>query len=208
MDHKNLTYPISRTTSPTKCAAENAKQELAGRLLPSDAIDLVSALVGAYPNGQPHDPKGYIGTIARLLCQYPRAIATECADPIRGVARTTKFLPTTMEMIAFCEDRVARLENTVKRQARIEQQFRDREEWEKGPADPPKQTIEELRIEMRARGFPMGGSQPHKETPASVMAKHGLSQAQWDAIQDADLKRWQKLCDAHRRADKMSGNLA
>jgi hypothetical protein len=103
-----------------------------------------------------------------------------------------------MEMIAFCEDRVARLENTVKRQARIEQQLREREEWEKGPADPPKQTIEELRAEMRARGFPMGGPQPHKETPATVMAKYGWSRAEFDAFPNGDLKRWQKLCDAHK----------
>jgi hypothetical protein len=203
MDTGKQIYPLSRTTSLTKCAAESARLELADRLLPSEAIELVSALVGAYPNGQPHDPKGYIGTLARLLCQYPRSIATLCADPIHGVARTTKFLPSTMEMIAFCEDRVGLLTHTIKRQARIEKQLQERDEWERGPAEPPpRQTIEEFHAEMRDRGLPMGGKAGHKETPASVRAKLGISQEQWDAIPDAPARgSWDRLVAKHAAGD-------
>lgn len=199
MDTGKQIYPLSRVISPTKCAAESAKRELSERLLPSEAIDLVSTLVGAYPNGQPHDPKGYIGVIARLLCQYPRSIATECADPILGVARTTKFLPTTMEMIAFCEGRVTHLESQVKRQLQIEQQLQDRDEWERGPANPPKQTWEEVKAEMAARGFHMGGGpKPHNETPATVQAKLGLTAEQWASLPDAPpAGYWESLVRKH-----------
>ncbi len=57
---------------------------------------------------------------------------------------------------------------------------------------------------MRGRGFPMGGPIPHKETPASVQAKFGIGQEQWDALPNADLGKWQQLMDKHAPAAEPS----
>ena len=107
-----------------------------------------------------------------------------------------------MEMIAFCEDRIGRLEHAVKRQSLIEQQLRERLEWETGPTDKPKQTMEELRAEMRGRGVNMGGPAGHSETAATVKTKLGLTDAEWDAIPQADPGKWQRLVEACREAVK------
>jgi hypothetical protein len=186
MDNKNLASRPTRANSPTKCAPKSAKQELTDRLLPSEAINLVSALVGAYPNGQPHDPKGYIGTIARLLCQFPRRIATECADPIHGVTRKTKFLPTVAEVAEWCEPKIADMHRTTAREDRIELQLADRKNFEDRGG---RQTFEEIKADMANRGVFIGrNGRPQIETPETVKAKLNITDEAWRALPPTNAK--------------------
>ncbi len=100
------------------------------RMMLSEAIDAAGAMIQGYPNGGANAGKSYIGIIAALLCSYPRGIAIACADPLRGVARETRFLPTVADIVAWCEPRVAALHTSVARDERIEQQLRERRERE------------------------------------------------------------------------------
>ncbi len=193
-DRTQVTAQGSSLSWPAK---GKLRQALSDRLLLSEAIDAVAKMVDAYPNGRASITDSYIGSMANLLCQYPRLIALQCTDPARGVPRKTKFIPTIADVVEWCEPLTADMHKTVAHEDAIAVQLAEREEWERGPAERPKQTIEELRAEMRARGLNMGGPKGHTETPETVRAKLGLSQEEWDALPDADPGSWRRLMDKH-----------
>lgn len=97
-------------------------------MLLSEAIDAVRKLIRAYPNGGANAGDGYIGTLAAVLGEYPRQVAMRCADPIRGVSRETKFLPTVADLVAWCERETAPLRQQVSREDRVEQQLLARDD--------------------------------------------------------------------------------
>jgi hypothetical protein len=53
--------------------------------------------------------------------QYPACIAIRCADPIKGVASTSRFKPTVADITAWCEREVAELHAIVAREERERQ---------------------------------------------------------------------------------------
>lgn len=182
------------------------RQAFSDRLALSEGIEAVGRMLDAMPNGRAGVADSYIGNMAALFCQYPRVIALGCAHPTKGVVTKTSFIPTVAEVVQWCEALTADMHKSVVREDRIDQQLRERDEWERGPENPPRQTLEELRAEMRARGFPMGGKAPHTETAASVKAKYGLNDAQWAEIPDAPpAGHWEKLVDAYRPVGEPAG---
>lgn len=106
---------------PTKYASGKLRQALVDRLTLSEAVDAVGRLISAFPNGGQQSSKGYIGALSALLLEYPRQIALECADPVKGVARATKFLPTIADIVGWCDERKISLESWVKSHDMIEQ---------------------------------------------------------------------------------------
>jgi hypothetical protein len=178
---------------------------LQDRLIPSEAIEAVGAMIDAIPNGRAAITDSYIGNIASLLCQYPRQVALGCADPLRGVLTKTRFVPTICDVVEWCDPQREAMQRTVRREDQIAQQFLEREEFAALP--PPKQTVEEVRAEMRERGLPMGSATAaHTDTPASAMARFGLSQAEWDAIPNQpNPGHWQRLMDSHRPIQPAAG---
>lgn len=92
-------------------------------------------MIRGYANKGQAD-KSYIGAIAELLMHYPRQAAMKCADPIAGVARETKFLPTPADVIGFCEREQHPLHEEASREDRREEQLRLRDEWRDGAASP------------------------------------------------------------------------
>lgn len=94
----------------------------------SEAIRAVRAIVSAYPNGGNNAGDGYIGALAAVLGQYPRQVALRCADPVHGVARETKFLPTVADLVAWCERETAPLHRDIAREERIAAQLKARDE--------------------------------------------------------------------------------
>ena len=95
-----------------------------------EAIEAVGKMLNAYPNARDGVRDGYMGTIAALLCQYPRSVALHCANPINGVCRETKFLPTVAEVVAWCEPNTGHMRRTVEFEHRSQKQIREREEIE------------------------------------------------------------------------------
>lgn len=175
------------------------RQAFADRMTLSEGIEAVGRMLDAMPNGRAGVADSYIGNMAALLCGYPRIVALGCAHPTRGVVTKTNFIPTVSEMVKWCEPLTSDMHKSVSHEDQIGQQFRERDEHENCPSDPPKQTLEELRAEMRERGLNMGGPVGHKETPESVKAKLGLTDAQWDAIPDAPpAGHWGSLVSAYR----------
>lgn len=81
----------------------------------SDAVESVGRLIAVFPNGSPANAKGYIGALAAVLVDYPRIVAAKCSDPLKGVARETRFLPTVADLVGWCEREVADLRGIVER---------------------------------------------------------------------------------------------
>lgn len=146
----NKTLAISHSTLPTKPMSSNVKQAYTDRMMLSEALQAVHRLVEAFPNGGSTAGKSYIGTIAALLCSYPRSIAMQCADPLRGVARETKFLPTVADIVAWCEPKVAGMHSSVSSEDCIRRQFEERREREEKYGAPPVVTYTRANVLVRA----------------------------------------------------------
>src|SRR5262249_45256639 len=94
------TLRSGHSTLPSSGANAKLRQALADRLAMPEAIEAVGKMISAFPSGGPQNPDGYIGALASVLREYPREIARRCADPIKGVARETRFLPTVADVVA------------------------------------------------------------------------------------------------------------
>src|SRR6476646_2000605 len=115
---RNSIQPSSPSTLPMRRENSNVRRALADRLMLSEAIDAVGRMIRGYANsGQAG--KSYIGAIAELLMHYPRSVALRCADPYRGVARETKFMPTPADVIGFCERTTAPMHEEAAREERV-----------------------------------------------------------------------------------------
>lgn len=96
----------------------------------SEALEAIGAMVDGSPyRSQAGD--SYLGTMAKLIMDYPRQVAMRCADPLRGVARDTKFLPTVADVVAWCERATEPLRRDVDREHRVDKQIKARELWQK-----------------------------------------------------------------------------
>lgn len=68
------------------------------------AADRTAKLLGCYPGGKPSDPETYVAAVAAILADYPPEIVARVTDPVHGIARSQKFLPTVAEISAACEE--------------------------------------------------------------------------------------------------------
>src|SRR5436305_3824599 len=112
---------VSRTTAPcasqslTSYEPKSVRAAMSDRMSYSEAVEAVGKLIGAFPNGSPANAKGYIGALAAVLVDYPRVVSSKCADPLQGVARETRFLPTVADLVGWCEREKASLQQIVDR---------------------------------------------------------------------------------------------
>lgn len=105
------------------------RQALADRLLLSEALEAVHRMLSGYANrAQAGD--SYLGAIAALLCTYPRSVALRCADPLHGVSRKTRFLPTVADVVEWCEKACEPMYADADWQSRVERQLAERAEAE------------------------------------------------------------------------------
>ena len=96
----------------------------------SEAIDAATKIIGCYPNGGAGAGDSYIGALAATLGSYPKQVAMRCADPVRGVTLECKFLPTVADIVQWCEKHTEPLRHQHERNRRVEQQFKDRTNFE------------------------------------------------------------------------------
>ena len=108
------TPPSKPDGSLTSYEPKNVKLVLEERLLPSEAVELVAAILSCYPPSD-IEATGYILTLAACLQQYPKAVAIRCGDPLKGVAATTRFRPTVADITAWCKREVIHLQEIVDR---------------------------------------------------------------------------------------------
>lgn len=148
---------------------------------------LVKRLLGGYPSLSLHDPETYIAMVTSLLCQHAYWVGERAIDQASNVSQ---FIPPTKGQLVEALDTFRpQVSWTDTYDARSREQLAARLALAP-PEDEPRQTFEEIKAEMIERGFNWGGMRDRKpiETAATVRAKFGLSQAQWDAIPDAPAK--------------------
>jgi len=119
------------TGSLKKLNFSSVQVALDQRMTLTEALKIVKQLISAYPNGGANASDGYFGALASVLGSYPRAVGLRCADPIRGVCRESKFLPTVADLIAWCERETEPMRREVEYERRVEEQLRERERWQK-----------------------------------------------------------------------------
>lgn len=93
----------------TKRGGGNVRPAWDEHLSLSEAIDAVQRIVGYYPHGGKDAGDSYIGAMAAVLADYPKAIADKCADARRGIVLSAKFLPAVAEVVVWCEKEAGRL---------------------------------------------------------------------------------------------------
>jgi hypothetical protein len=84
-------------------------------------------MLDAFPNAKSSASDGYLGALANLLTQYPRTTALHCADPVNGLARECKFLPSIAEAVKWLEREQLPLRNAADRERRNAEQFAQRD---------------------------------------------------------------------------------
>ena len=110
------------------------------------------------------DSGGYLGMLAATLLQYPTCVATRCADPIKGVASTTRFKPTVADLTAWCERELEGLRTIVDRDDRI----RHTRDQRKVETPPPTQTDKERVAAKLADTLDALGAAGGRKTEAEV----------------------------------------
>lgn len=169
------------------------------RMTMPEAIEAVGRMIRGYPNAKP--PDSYLGTIAALLCAYPRRIALDVADPIRGVARKCKFLPTVADIVAWCEKPLERIERRAEYEWRSRVQLKERmrlaAEHKAEDAEHRAGVVARIRAALAAAGMRLGGEPAGPiETAAQFRARLGISDAAWNAIPDGPKSHWQRMREA------------
>jgi hypothetical protein len=153
---------------------------LADRLTLSEALDLVGKLLQSWPPREVG--QGYIGALAAVLVTYPRQAAMRCCDPIKGVARETKFLPTVADLIAWLERETADMRKPVDRDDAVTAQLarrREGEQWDAARLTRP--TLDEL----RAKHGPHWGLRQVDD--GGALARH------LDAIRRGNERAWTRI---------------
>lgn len=136
MESQNKHLATLHSNSPMSGAGGSVRLAYSDRMTMPEAIEAVGRMIAAYPNGGGNAGKSYIGTIAALLTQYPKSVAVQCANPLSGVARETRFLPTVADVVAWCEPEAGRMCERVDREDRVRRQFELRAESDRQPRKP------------------------------------------------------------------------
>lgn len=125
---QNLTLRTHAENLPTRRENSSVTRALQDRLQLSEAIEAAGRMIRGYVNAG-NAPKSYIGAMAELLMQYPKIVALACADPFKGVAQECKFMPTTADIVAFCDKRAHPMHEQAAREKRIQEQFEALDQW-------------------------------------------------------------------------------
>ncbi len=149
-DHSSKALATSPSTLPNRLDPQSVRAALADRIPLSEAIGIVGKMLRGYANGGRDASAGYIGALAEVLAQYPRCVASQAGDLVRGVPRDCKFLPTPADVIAWCERETEPLRGIVhkydEQQGIIAEMRKRREEGEKAAAArKTRPTLEDLK---------------------------------------------------------------
>jgi hypothetical protein len=149
------------------------------------ATKYAKILLGCYRTGEANDPEVYASAVTHILAQYPEDIMRSVSDPLTGLPSKIEWLPKLKEVLAACEEIAGFRRRMSEWDQRTAQQLAEREKLEQaGPRKVPQHMLDEL----AAAGLTKQPRLRDLETPGKVMAKYGISQAQWDAIPNANPK--------------------
>jgi hypothetical protein len=141
-------------------------------------------LLGCYRTGDANDPEAYISAVVSVLARYPIGIIREVTEPATGLPARLKWLPTIAEIREECEILAQRELRKVQREQQIRAQLEYRDQLQI-PDMRPRKTYEQLVEECHAIGLMIGPKAKQPVDMGAFRQKHGISQAQWDAIPNA-----------------------
>lgn len=158
------------------------------RMTLSEAIQAVNAIVNCYPNGGRSAGDGYIGAMAAVLGDYPLSIAMKCADPRRGIASSSKFLPAVAELVTWLERELEKTSPPARAY----------------PVFEPEPVVDRSRRltydELKAKyGDGQGGWGLNAERrspwkpPSAEQLRAEIGDEAWDKLPIADKNSWQQL---------------
>ena len=131
---ENLPQVSGRTSLPKRSARSSVQRALDDRLTFSETTSIAGDLLAQFPNAR-EVSDGFIGALASVLTQYPRQVVFKCADPLRGIARDSKFL-SIAETVSWLEKQTEPMRADVDREKRIAEQFRARDDWQGNVVSP------------------------------------------------------------------------
>lgn len=142
-------------------------------------------MLGCYRAGDAHDPKVYVTAVIAVLSDYTQDIVDRVTDPRDGIPSKIKWLPTIAEIKGACEQIAGPRRRNAEWNEQSQRQLAERKALEDRR---PKQTYEEFKAEMAARGMPVNGTRTMAATHTVEDLKHlgNLSDAQWDALPNTD----------------------
>lgn len=154
----------------------------------SDAVSRMIAakagarrLLGCYRAGDANDPETYVSAVISVLARYPIEIIREVTEPATGLPGRSQWLPTVAEIRNECEVLTLREQRKVEREHQIREQLEARKQITDQRLRP---TYEELQRRCAEAGLYIGqgpkGLKP--VTAKEISDKHGISEAQWNAI--------------------------
>lgn len=144
--------------------------------------------------GDANDPEVYTAAILAILSDYDEGVQQSVVDPRGGLPSQVQWLPTPKEVRDYCEIVEARLRREKERDAGIRAQLAERQQLEEFRLlNPPKETWAQTRADLERRGFQFSRKKRVEVTADELMAKHGVSREQWDAIPDLPKEKFEEL---------------
>lgn len=123
----------------------------------------------------------YTDAIIRVMSAYSEDILRRITDPLTGIPSRIEWLPKPAEVLCACEELAGPERRAREWEAGAREQLAKRAETDTGPRKVPQRIMDEL----AAHGLTRQGKRKENEPVANVMARLGVTQAQWDAIPDA-----------------------
>lgn len=155
-----------------------------------EAIDAVGEMLNAFPSARDGVRGGWVGVMAKLLTDYPKTIALRMCDPVNGVVRECKFLPTVAEAVKWLEHEVQSLRSAAAWETRSREQLAERHRFETEdkaePLEHRNAVAGRIKAELRAKGFKFDGDRFQEATAQMardhLKAKYGKTDADLDAL--------------------------
>jgi hypothetical protein len=97
MDRLPTAHAQEASTNPSTEKLRNSKQLL--------ILKCLAVLFGSYRVDQFSDTKMFQESASRVLAQYPNDIIKYVTDPLTGLQRKHKFVPSIAEIIEACDER-------------------------------------------------------------------------------------------------------
>lgn len=169
-------------------AGSNVQRALDDRMTLSEAIEAAGGIVRSYPNGGGQAGDRYIGALAAMLQSYPRQVVTKCADPVHGIVRECKFLPTPADVVAWCEPQAEKLRIQVTRALRVNNQLRRRSEFAKEQDRSQRLSYAELKAKHGASDGTWGIDRAERKTyrwPSKSDLEAICGKEAWDKLPNA-----------------------
>jgi hypothetical protein len=157
-------------------------------LIPATATQVANCLkllLGCYRTVEAHDPDTFASSLLRAMSGYPLDVLMAAIDPAIGLPSKLKWPPQPAEIKQFCDAIMAPRWREAERRRRTSEQIEARAELRK---DRPHKSYEQLCEEFAQVGIFIGckhDMRAKEVVAADLMARHCLSQAEWDAIPDA-----------------------